>query len=232
MQFMNADADPSAPRIRKLTLAVDDGRCTLRWLWPEQLEAVYVERVELNQVNDDRESKDHSSESSYRGHQSLSSHAQGKLKLYTREEYKANGGYSTRLEGIGRYLYTVYAVLEEDGEPLLVRQPARDNEIAVSTGRAKIRYAVQYKNSWFKPVKAVTIRIAAEVPVPKEALCYVKKQGSAPASRDDGMMYPFVSDFAAGATVLPPIEVGKQEYVRLFLSDGKQYGQLYELIPM
>lgn len=39
------DADPSTPLIRKLTLAVDEGRCTLRWLWPERVEAVYVERL-------------------------------------------------------------------------------------------------------------------------------------------------------------------------------------------
>ncbi len=209
------EATSGTPMISDLSCQVQEDRCVLRWHWPPGLRAVYIARTAADIAPQ------------------AAAHQPGSgLKLYTREEYKANGGYSTRLEGIGRYLYTVYAVLEEDGEPLLVRQPAGDNEIAVSTGRAKIRYAVQYKNSWFKPVKAVTIRIAAEVPVPKEALCYVKKQGSAPASRDDGMMFPFVSDFAAGATVLPPIEVGKQEYVRLFLSDGKQYGQLYELIPM
>lgn len=213
MRYIEATSD--TPVISELSCQVEDDCCVLRWHWPPGLRAVYIARsaadtAPLAAVN-----------------------APGSgLKLYTRAEYKANGGYFTRLEGIGRHLYTVYAVLEGEEGPRLVRQADGANEIAVSAGKAKIRYALHYKNNWFKPVKAVTIRISAEVPVPREALCYVKKQGSAPASREDGLMYPFVSDFDAGSTILPPIEVGKQEYIRLFFTDGRTYGQLYELIPL
>ncbi|GGH65100.1 hypothetical protein GCM10008014_44150 [Paenibacillus silvae] len=230
MQFMNADADPSAPRIRKLTLAVDDGRCSLRWLWPEQLEAVYVERVELNQVNDDRESEDHSGESSYRGHQQLSSHTQGKLKLYTREEYKANNGYADRITGFGAIQYTVYACLMQEDGPVLIRQQDEENQGIASAGKADIRFAIRYKRSFFQKRKTVLMTVTAEVPVPKEALCYVRKQGGVPLNKEDGTVYPFVSDFAPGKNEMPPVEVAKDDYVRLFFTDGPKYGAAYRLI--
>lgn len=73
--------------------------------------------------------------------------------------------------------------------------------------------------------------MTAEVPVPQEALCYVKKRGGYPADRDDGTLYPFTAPFAAGRNVLPSVEVGGDEYVRLFFTDGQKYGTVYELVP-
>lgn len=54
--------------------------------------------------------------------------------------------------------------------------------------------------------------ISAEVPVPKDVLCYVKKRGGHPASKEDGILFPFVQDFPAGRSVLPPIEIGKEDF--------------------
>jgi hypothetical protein len=225
---MNADADPSAPRIRKLTLAVDEGRCTLRWLWPEQLEAVFVERLELNLMNTDRVGEEHRSVTDYGDH--VGGSTQGKLKLYTREEYKANNGYVDRMTGFGAIQYTVYACqMHEDG-PVLVRQQDEDNQGIASAGKADIRFAIRYKNGFFQKRKTVLITVTAEVPVPKEALCYVRKQGGVPLNKDDGTVYPFVSDFAPGKNEMPPVEVAKDDYIRLFFTDGPKYGAAYRLI--
>lgn len=114
------DADPSTPLIRKLTLAVDEGRCTLRWLWPERVEAVYVERLELDMMSDDRTGEEP---------------AQGKLKLYTREEYKASNGYTDRITGFGAIKYTVYVCQMEEEGPVLIRQRDEDNMVIASAGR-------------------------------------------------------------------------------------------------
>ncbi|MNI95240.1 hypothetical protein D3C73_1534800 [compost metagenome] len=73
--------------------------------------------------------------------------------------------------------------------------------------------------------------ITAEAPVPKDVLCYVKKRGGHPASKEDGVLFPFVQDFAAGRNALPPIEIAKDDFVRIFFTDGRSYGQYYELVP-
>ena len=66
------------PGFCKLTLAVEEGRCTLRWLWPEQLEAVYVERLELNRMDADRVREGHGSGTNYGDH--AEGLTQGKLE--------------------------------------------------------------------------------------------------------------------------------------------------------
>ncbi|MGC5774502.1 beta-mannanase [Paenibacillus pabuli] len=208
-------ADSSAPLIRRLTLAVDESQCTLRWLWPESVEAVYVERLELDLMGDDRT-----------GEQT----AQGKLKLYTKEEYKASNGYTDRITGFGAIRYTVYACqMEEDG-PVLLRQLDGDNTVIASAGKADIRFSIRYKSGFFQKRKSVLMTITAEAPVPKEALCYVRKQGGVPLNKEDGTVYPFVSDFAPGRNEMPPVEVAKDDYVRLFFTDGPKYGAAYRLI--
>ncbi|MNN38378.1 hypothetical protein D3C81_1523740 [compost metagenome] len=100
-----------------------------------------------------------------------------------------------------------------------------------STGRAKIRYSITHKSGLLRKYKTVQISVLSEVEIPKEALCYVKKQGNYPVSIEDGTVYPFLRDFPSGRSTLPVIEVGKNDYVRLFFTDGPKYGRLYELIP-
>jgi hypothetical protein len=73
--------------------------------------------------------------------------------------------------------------------------------------------------------------IMTETALDKELLVYVKKIGSVPISIDDGTMYPFVRDFPAGKTEQPEIEIGKDEYIRIFFSNGRKSAEIYELIP-
>ncbi|MCL6459437.1 MAG: hypothetical protein K6T85_15675 [Gorillibacterium sp.] len=153
-----------------------------------------------------------------------------RLKLYTREEYKANSGYRERLNRVGRYIYQVYPCTRSEGNTLVYRQENRSNEVVVSMDRARIRCIVKYSGSWFSKRRAVQMTIMAEIPVPKEALCYVKKTGSLPLNKEDGTAYPLLTDLLAGHNHLADIEVGKEDYIKLFFTDGKAFGVTYELI--
>lgn len=209
MRFIDAGKD--SPVISGLTRMMEEDRCTLRWTWPREIEAVYIGKLPAEQAD------------------SMAGDI-GNAKLYTRAEYKANNGYHSRIEGIGRYVFTVYACLEGSGGPQLVLQQDGNNRIEISAGKAKIYYSVTEKSGFFRKFKTVQIQVTTEVPIAKEVLCYVKKQGDYPSNKEDGMLYPFVAPFAAGRNVLPAIEVGKQDYIRLFFTDGRSHGQMYDLI--
>lgn len=208
------DAQPDDPVISELSHKIDDNRVVLRWQWPEGVAVVYIAKQAADT-----------------GANGQNEAPTSGLKLFTREEYKAAGSYRDRIEGIGRVRYTVYPAVREAGETFVIRQQDGANQLELSTGRAKIKYAVHHKKSWFRSRKTVQIQVTAEVPVPQEALCYVKKRGGYPADRDDGTLYAFTAPFAAGRNVLPAIEVGGDEYVRLFFTDGQKYGTIYELVP-
>ncbi|KAF6616702.1 hypothetical protein J2W97_003215 [Paenibacillus jamilae] len=208
------DAQPDDPVISELSHKIDDNRVVLRWQWPEGAAVVYIAK-----------------QSADTGANGQNEAPTSELKLFTREEYKAAGSYRDRIEGIGRVRYTVYPAVREAGETFVIRQQDGANQLELSTGRAKIKYAVHHKKSWFRSRKTVQIQVTAEVPVPQEALCYVKKRGGYPADRDDGTLYAFTAPFAAGRNVLPSIEVGGDEYVRLFFTNGQKYGTIYELVP-
>ncbi|WP_150265261.1 beta-mannanase [Paenibacillus tepidiphilus] len=203
---------PDTPVITGVVSRVEERVCTLRWHWPDSVQAVCIHKAAAE------------------GGAGDTPPVSG-MKLYTREEYKANNGFRDRLDEIGLVAYTVFARLQEDGEAVLVTQRDGSNRTLVSAGKARIYYSITQRKALFGKTKSVHMTIAAEVPVPKEALCYVKKRGGAPSSREDGVQFPFVQDFAAGRSALPPIEIGKEDQVRIFFTDGRKYGQYYELVP-
>jgi len=206
------EADGTTPIISDVTSRVEDRICTLRWRWPDGVQAVCIYKAAAEEPEP-------------------SEHPPSGLKLYTREEYKANNGYRDRLEEIGLVSYTLFARLSENGQTVLVRQPEGDNIIVVSAGKARIYYSILHKKGFFQKAKTVHMAITAEVPVGRDVLCYVKKRGGYPAGKDDGILFPFVQDFAAGRNILPPIEIGKEDFVRIFFTDGRKYGLFYELVP-
>ncbi|MBU5670638.1 beta-mannanase [Paenibacillus brevis] len=206
------DATSSTPAIRDMTHSLDEDRVCLRWRWPEGVQAVYIHKGPVSDSAADRIPDEED------------------LKLYTREEYKASGGYRDRLEEIGQVQYTVYAGLMEEDELELVLQQDGRNRLTVNAGRARIFYTISQKNNLFRKYKSIQIQVMAEAAVAKDVLCYVKKQGGYPANKEDGTVYHFLHDFVPGKNILPVIEVGKNDYVRLFFTDGRKYGQFYELI--
>lgn len=202
------EAQPGDPIISELSHKIDDNRVVLRWQWPEGAAVVYIAKQSADAgVNGQNEGEVLPPFSS--------------LKLFTREEYKAAGSYRDRIEGIGRVRYTVYPAVREDGDTYVIRQQDGANQLELSTGRAKIRYAVHHKKGWFRSRKTVQIQVTAEVPVPQEALCYVKKRGGYPTDRDDGTLYPFTAPFAAGRNVLPAVEVGEMNMCGCFLRTAR-----------
>lgn len=198
--------------ITELSYKVGEDICSLWWRWPEGIQAVYIRKVAAGDSSD------------------IPFSADG-LKLYTREEYKANNGYHERIEIIGQFLYVVYGAKRQDGEMHLIQQQDGENSIAVSTGRTRIRYTIRHKSGLLRKYKTVYISVTTECEVPSGVLCYVKKQGGYPSNREDGTQYPFLRDFAPGRNDLPAIEVGKDDFVRLFFTDGRKFGQFYELLP-
>ncbi|WHY20281.1 beta-mannanase [Paenibacillus sp. G2S3] len=209
-----AEDNASALVITDVTSQVDDRFCTLRWRWPDGVQAVYIHKT--------------SAEEASRGTGDIPPVG---MKLYTREEYKSNNGYRDRLDEIGLVSYTIFARLAENGETLLVKQSNGANHVVVSAGKARIYYSIQQKRGLFGKQKTVHMAITAEVPVARDVLCYVKKRGGHPAGKEDGILFPFVQDFAPGRNVLPPIEIGKEDFVRIFFTDGPKYGLYYELVP-
>ena len=65
--------------------------------------------------------------------------------------------------------------------------------------------------------------------LPKDALCYVKKHGSYPVSKDDGICFDFINNIQAGENIMPPIVVDKNEYVKVFIKDVEKYGNVYDV---
>lgn len=210
MQYIHADLN--TPVIRELVHQVDEDRCILRWRWPDGIQAVYIHRAAADQAL-------------------LAEPAIHSLRLYTRDEYKANNGYHERTQGIGGWVYTVFACSTDGGESVLILQEDGQNRKVVSQGKARIMYSIKQKHGLFQKNKTIQMRVTAEVPIAKDVLCYVKKHGSYPSNKTDGTVYPFVQHFNPGKTILPAIEVGKNDFVRIFFTDGPTYGQLYELMP-
>ncbi|WP_233455234.1 hypothetical protein [Paenibacillus elgii] len=200
-------------RITKAASEVREGECLLTWHWPKEINYVYIDSFEDG------------------GEQPPDGLDPKRLKLFTREEYKAKNGYRARVDFTGPYFYRIYPCVMLEGRLTPLSQRDGDNLTRVSGGRGKIRYGIKYGGGWFSKYKTVQIRLFCEIPVPREALCYVKKEGAAPRNKEDGTFYPFMNDFPPGRTELPPIEVGKNDYIRLFFTDGPIYGERFELIP-
>ncbi|GIP32009.1 hypothetical protein [Paenibacillus sp. J2TS4] len=189
-----------------------EGECILTWNWPQDVNYVYIYSFEDGAgLSPDRVDP-------------------RQLKLFTREEYKVKSGYRMRVDFTGPHYYRIFPCVTREGGLTVLMQLDSSNLARVSGGRAKIRYSIKYGNPWFGKYKSVRIRLFCEIPVPREALCYVKKEGAAPRNKEDGTVYPFMNDFPPGRTELPPIEVGRSEYIRLFFSDGPAFGERFELL--
>jgi hypothetical protein len=185
----------------------------INWHWADEVSCVYVHKA-LRDASFD-----------------IDQVSERDMKLYTREEYKVHKGLREVSEGIGQYTYRIFPCRLERGKPVLLVPDTDAHVIHVSTGRAKITYSLIRKRKWFSAYDSLQIRIFTEIPIDKEVLCYVKKEGSPPIHKDDGTQYAFIRDLEAGVNLLPEIEVKKKDVIRLFFTDGKKYGERYELIP-
>lgn len=195
-------------KIKDISYSIKDDYCTIRWKWPNQVDYVSVVKTSVGQKADPIESG----------------------KLYTKEEYKAQNGYTEKIEHIGKFEYTIYPYLTGYYERTLGKQLTKENRIIIITGKINTYYSILEKPRWFSNKKIVKISIQAEQSLSKEMFCYVKKKGSYPIDKEDGMMFQFIEDIKPGQNKFAEIEVDKDEYVKLFLADGKRFGDIHSLI--
>jgi hypothetical protein len=205
---------PGQSRITGLNYRIQNNESVLTWKWPDDVQFVYIYRFPAD------------------AEVQFENRPPNAMKLYTREEYKAKQGFVESVDGIGHYVYRVYACERGSDGLLLFLQEDDDNMLQFSTGRATIRYSIKYGKSFFGKMKPVRIELYSDVLVSKEALCYVKKVGSFPLHKEDGTMYPLIQDIAPGRNVLPEFEIPKSDQIKLFFTNGKKYAEIYELIPV
>lgn len=199
--------------IKDIQKTVRDSEVHLSWFWSKEIDFVYIYKVSADLIRPIDELDD------------------SDLTLYTREEYKTNQGYVGRMDSIGRYAYRILPCQKRDGKLIVFKQENDKNLIYISGTKARIYFSITYKNRLFQPKKRVKMSIMTELPLDRELLVYVKKSGGVPVSAEDGTVYPFVRDFPSGKTLPPEIEINKDEYVRIFFSNGRKSAEMYELIP-
>lgn len=199
--------------IKGIKMTIRDSEVHLTWFWSKDIDFVYIYKASAENMKTLRELSEKD------------------VKLYTREEYKANQGFLSRIDAIGPTAYRILPCQKRDGQLVVFNQENDNNLIFISGSKARIYCSISYKNKLFQARKKVRMSIMTELPLEKELLVYVKKSGGVPVSVEDGTVYPFVREFPSGKTVPPEIEIDKHEFIRIFFKDGKKSAQSYELIP-
>ncbi|WP_411679520.1 hypothetical protein [Clostridium thailandense] len=205
---------PNNEGIYDVNFDIDKEKFSIKWKWPKDINLVYV--LKTNALEDFN----------------LDNISDRNVKLYTREEYKEFNGYCETIKEINQYKYWIFPAIEADGDILLLKQYDGKNEIIVSTGKPEVLYEIKEKRSLtslFSKEKSLEISVYSEMHLPKDALCYVKKHGSYPVSKDDGICFDFINNIQAGENSMPPIVVDKNEYVKVFIKDVEKYGNIYDL---
>ncbi|WP_335500406.1 beta-mannanase [Neobacillus vireti] len=192
---------------------IRDSELHLSWFWPNAIDFVYIYQTSADTLD------------------AVSEIKENELRFYTREEYKANQGYKTIVNGVGRYLFRIFPCQKRKGKIIVFNQENDKNLITITGTKAKIYFSINYKNKFLKAKKILKMSIQTELPLDKDLLVYVRKHGGVPSSIEDGIKYPFIRDFPAGRTELLEQEIGKDEYIRIFFSKGKHSAEIYELIP-
>lgn len=200
--------------IQDLSYNLDKKSFTIRWKWPSHINIVYILKIDIFRdfSLDNIKGKD--------------------VRIYTREEYKEFNGYVETIKEINQYKYFVFPGVEGENEIILLKQNDGKNEILVTTGTPEICYEIRELksfSSFFSKEKKLEITINSEVDLRKDVLCYVKKRGSYPCSKDDGICFEFVQDIYSGENIMPEIIVNRNEFVKLFIKDIEKYGNGYNL---
>lgn len=198
-------------RITDVQAEVYESTLTLRWKWQSASDIVYIfkERASkgIEEVNIDERN----------------------VKLYTKDEYREFNGYVEKIRDINEYKFIVFPAKEEEADTVLIKQLDEDNQITVCMGKPEIVYDVLEHKRLFSKTKSVQLVVFVDMPISKDTLCYVKKKGEYPSSIDDGLKFQFVADFHVGKNEMQPFEVGKDEYIKVFLNDAKKGGNKYIL---
>ena len=200
-------SDNTLLRLTGLKAEVKEDEVYLSFKWPRELEQVYIYRRNLLEKEDFNRDKPY--------------------RKYTQSEYVRFGGFIDSHPGMGLIEYEVCPYVQTPEEAYLISSEEGNNRVQVMTRKIAIRYILKERKKLFSNSKMVQMQVFCEVDLPREALCYVKKKGSIPVNNEDGMQFQFISDFVAGDNLLPEIEVAKDEYVRIYLSDEVEHKEVY-----
>ncbi|MEN6313234.1 MAG: hypothetical protein ABFD25_03180 [Clostridiaceae bacterium] len=210
------EKDSETEQIRDISFCINGEDITFKWKWPEGIDYAYVYKTNgIRPV--------------------LYEEVTGEnARLYTKEEYKKRNGYHEKVKTIDLFTYAIFPGAYEGGKKLLIVQDGKNNQIVVATGKTNIYYSIVTRRNMisrlFSKRKVIQLKIKTDVPVSREALCYVVKSGSYPTNRDDGRFFPFPQDFPPGNNALPEIEIKDNEFIRIFLTDSVKFSEIFNLV--
>lgn len=202
--------DESDPKISDIKVHIEGGKVKLNFKWPNELEMLYIYKANLllgEEIDYDKP-----------------------YKKYTKSEYSNFGGFIDEGAEGGVIIYVLCPFVQNSFESYLVQFEDKQNEVHVIASRIEVRYEIHEKKKLFTKQKVVGMQVFCEKDIPKEYLCYVKKKGSIPTGPSDGMRFQFIDDFVAGNNILPEVEIDKDEYIRIYLSDEVPYKEAYKVI--
>ena len=114
--------------IKDIKKTVSDTEVHLTWFWSKEIDFVDIYKAPAEHVKPLSDLNEHD------------------LKLYTREEYKANQGYHGRINAIGRTAYRILPCQKQDGKLIVFNQENDDNLIYISGSKAMIYFSITYKS--------------------------------------------------------------------------------------
>ncbi|MBU3191638.1 hypothetical protein K9O30_05540 [Clostridium bowmanii] len=197
--------------IKSLKCEMEKERFIIKWKWTEGCDIVYIFKSKaLDDIGIEAITKQNT-------------------KIFTREEYAEFNGYTESIREINQYKVMIFKGEQINGELTLVKQQDGENEVIVCTGKPNIFYKIIEHKSLFSKSKKINMRIMCDAPLKKEVLCYVKKHGNYPTSKDDGIRFDFIGDFNPGINEMPGIEISRDEFVKIFIKDINRYGSAYNL---
>lgn len=215
---MKTITDPSGT-ISKLKCHFEEGQIRLTFLWPEDIEQVYIFKTKPDEQFDIKAADPSGG------------------RLFTLQEYKKNRGY-TEPRPSGAFVYHIFPFIRKETEDFAVVGESSDvsdnfvsdNFIEV-IGQISIRLSITEKAKRFSQYKNYKITLLSQQTVAGDVLCYVKKTGAYPQSVKDGTVYFFGDTLIAGSPGHFEIKVKKDEYIRVFVQDEDKAG-VYILTAM
>ena len=191
--------------VSQLKCHMEAGLMRLTFLWPEDVEQVYIFKTGEHFNIEDADP------------------ASG--RLFTLQEYKKQGGYTCPRPS-GAFTYRIYPFIRKDGcdyafvytDKYAGDFQSPQNSIEVC-GQIPIQVNITEKSGFLSKDKTYIITLLAQQAVEGDILCYVKKLNGYPATVNDGMMYFFGNGLEAGLPKKWEVKVKKNEYIRVFVRD-------------
>lgn len=208
-----AVAATSLSEVSDLCGQIVSGGLYLEWTWPAGVQEVlvaYKHGISPDKPNDSAATQ----------------------KLFTRKQYEKESGFVIRKLEDSDYHFTVFVVSGEGAQRVY---SAGQKCLVVNGGLQEVFYEIKIIKGLFGKIKSATLILTSDksnVGLPEAVL--VKKSGNLPLRKTDGEVICTVTKGAAVGkspvvVEIPTVEINKNSYAKLFLSDDSQ-AQKYRLI--